>query len=138
MKLPGVGLAVIIMDEDKVLLGERKNAHGAGTYAFPGGHLEMFEDFSECAIREVKEKTGLVPNFIDTKPSAITNDFFPREKKHYVTLFMRMQHSPGLEPQNLEPNKCEGWDWYKWEKLPNNLMVPINNLIKQGYNPFKI
>jgi len=137
MKLPGVGLASIVMKDNLVLLGKRKNAHGEGTYAFPGGHLEMFESLTDCAIRETKEETGLIVKPIDINPSAVTNDFFEKENKHYITLFMRTKYVFG-EPQNLEPRKCKGWEWYEWEKMPSNLMIPIKNVLKQGYNPFNI
>ena len=37
---PLIGVAAIVIKDKKVLLGKRKNAHGAETWAFPGGHLE--------------------------------------------------------------------------------------------------
>lgn len=135
MERPGVGLAVIVVNKDKVLLGKRKNAHGEGTWAFPGGHLELYETFEDCAIREVREETGLDVNLIDRFPKIATNDFFKKEDKHYVTLFMRARYAHG-EPQRIEPDKCEGWKWFGWQEMPNPLFVPVQNLIKQGYNPF--
>ena len=137
MKKPGVGLGSIVMKDNLVLVGKRKNNLDAGTYAFPGGHLEMFESFGECAVRETKEETGLIVEPIETFPSGVTNDFFKGLNKHYITLFIRTQYISGTL-ENLEPEKCEGWEWYKWEKMPSNLMLPVKNLIKQGYNPFKI
>lgn len=135
--MPKIGLAVIVMRNDSVLLGKRKNAHGEGTYAFPGGHLEMWEEFVDCAEREVKEETGLGIELIDNYPVAPpTNDFFKEDDKHYVTLFIRAEYIGGT-PRVMEPDKCEKWDWYKWGNLPQPLMLPIQNLIKQGYNPFK-
>jgi 8-oxo-dGTP diphosphatase len=43
VKRPLIGVAVIVMKDDRVLLGKRKNSHGADTWAFPGGHLEFNE-----------------------------------------------------------------------------------------------
>ena len=54
-----VGVAVIIMRQNTILLGERIGAHGANTWATPGGHLEFGEAVEQCAIREVYEETGL-------------------------------------------------------------------------------
>ncbi|RLC15632.1 MAG: DNA mismatch repair protein MutT, partial [Deltaproteobacteria bacterium] len=54
---PLIGVAAIVIKDKKVLLGKRKNAHGAGTWAFPGGHLEYKESIEECAKREVFEET---------------------------------------------------------------------------------
>lgn len=42
-KRPYIGVAVIVVRDGRVLLGKRKNAHGAGTWQFPGGHLEYGE-----------------------------------------------------------------------------------------------
>jgi len=56
---PGVGVGVIIVKDNKVLLGKRKNAHGEGDWAFPGGHLEMNETWEDCVKREVMEETGI-------------------------------------------------------------------------------
>ncbi len=43
VKRPLVGIAVLVINDNRVLLGKRKNAHGSGTWAFPGGHLEFNE-----------------------------------------------------------------------------------------------
>ncbi len=134
-KRPGVGLAVIVIKDGKVLLGKRKNSYGDGTYNFPGGHLEFLEDFDDCAKRETKEETGLEVELIDNSPIAITNDFLKDDGKHYVTLFMKARYLGG-EPKIMKSDKCEGWGWYSWENLPRPLFKPVENLIKQNYNPF--
>jgi len=134
-KRPKVGLAVIILKERKVLLGKRKNSHDTGTWNFPGGHLKYSETFEDCALREAGEETGMKDiHLIDKLPVAVTNDFFEKDGKHYITLFMRARYV-GQEPKRMEPDKCEGWRWYDWNDLPENLMLPIKNLLKQGYNP---
>jgi 8-oxo-dGTP diphosphatase len=54
-KRPAVGVAAIVTKNGKVLLGKRKGAHGEGSWAFPGGHLEFNESIEDCAKREVFE-----------------------------------------------------------------------------------
>jgi len=129
---PKVGVGVIIIKNDKVLLGKRKNAHGEGTWCFPGGHLEFNEEIKDCAIREVKEETGI--EIKNIRMGIFTNDIFKKEEKHYVTLFVISDYSFG-EVKIMEPEKCEKWGWFEWDKLPQPLFIPIQNLQKMDYNP---
>lgn len=131
---PKIGVGAIIIKNGKVLLGKRKNSHGDGTWSFPGGHLEFGESVEDSAKRETKEETGLM---IDSfEKSVFTNDVFEEENKHYVTLYAIAKISEG-EPVVAEPEKCEEWKWFDWDNLPNPLFVPIENLLKQNFNPFK-
>ena len=44
-------------DTNKVLVQNRKRKYPG--WSFPGGHVERGESFYDCAVREVKEETGL-------------------------------------------------------------------------------
>lgn len=129
---PRVGVAVIVIRDGLVLLGKRRGAHGAGTWALPGGHLELFETIKDCARREVFEETGL--SIGNIAHAAFTNDFFENESKHYVTLFVTAMHEAG-EAQIREPEKCETWDWFSWRRLPRPRFLPLEHLLAQGYAP---
>lgn len=50
--------------EPKVLLIQRGNEPYKGCWAFPGGFMNMEETAEECAVRELKEETGLTVNQI--------------------------------------------------------------------------
>lgn len=125
---PRVGLGVLIFNtSNQILLGKRKNAHGAASWGPPGGHLEFGEHLEECVIREVYEETGLIikdPTFI-----AITNDMFKEENKHYISIFMKANLSNHQVVQNLEPHKVEDWQWFDLEELPEHLFLPLKQLI---------
>jgi len=125
---PKIGVAVIALKGDKVLMGRRKNAHGEGTWQFPGGHLEPNESFEECAGRELQEETGIRIKNIRLGP--YTNDIFGKEQKHYVTLFVIGEYDSG-SVEVREPEKCERWEWFKLTRLPEPLFLPVNNLLKQ-------
>ena len=44
-------------ETDEVLIQNRKRKYLG--WSFPGGHVERGESFYDCAVREVKEETGL-------------------------------------------------------------------------------
>ncbi len=131
---PKVGIGVCIIKDGKVLFGKRKNAHGEGSWCFPGGHLEFNESWEACAIRETFEETGL--KIKNIRFASVTNDIFLQEAKHYITIFMLADYDSG-DLQVMEPDKCEKWDWFGWNQQPHPLFTPQQNLIKQGYNPFR-
>jgi len=114
---PKVGIGVMILKEGRVLLGRRKNAHGAGEFAFPGGHLEYGEGFAACAQREVAEECGIEIEDIRFLLVANVLDYRP---KHYVHLTLTANWKSG-EPVVKEPDKAEGWDWYALDALPQPL-----------------
>lgn len=130
--LPRVGVGVIVVRKKLVLLGKRRGSHGAGTWALPGGHLEFGESVEDCARREAAEETGLGLKLI--RPGPYTNDLMPSEGKHYLTVYVQASAEAG-EPQLLEPEKCEAWAWFRWSELPENLFLPLKNLLKQGFAP---
>lgn len=131
-KRPMVGVAVIVVKDGKVLLGKRLNSHGAGAWAFPGGHLEFGETVEDCAKREVFEETGLAVT--NLKFESLTNDLFEKEEKHYITLFVRGEYVSG-EAIVKEPDKCLKWEWFEWGKFPDQLFLSLSNLLETGYSP---
>jgi len=38
----------------------------------------------------------------------------------------------------MELEKCEQWKWFEWKNLPQPLFIPIQNLLKQDFDPFTI
>ncbi len=132
---PKVGLGVIVIKDRKVLLGKRKNAHGEGSWCFPGGHLEFNESWENCAARETREETGI--NIKNIRFTTATNDVFEKDGKHYITLIMLADYDSG-EVKTMEPEKCEEWGWFAWDALPQPLFLPIQHLLEVKYNPFSI
>ncbi|KAK8550078.1 hypothetical protein V6N13_055633 [Hibiscus sabdariffa] len=137
--VPRVGVVVFVLKGKSVLLGRRRSSIGASTFALPGGHLEFGESFEECGARELKEETGLEMG--KAEYLTVTNNLFLDQPKpaHYVTIFLRaVLEDPDQVAQNLEPNKCDGWGWYEWDKdkLPQPLFWPLQEMVRSGFNPF--
>jgi 8-oxo-dGTP diphosphatase len=126
-KTPRIGVGVIIERNGQVLLLKRTNVHGAGTWSTPGGHLEYGESPEECAIREVKEETGV--NIGDVRFKGITNDLFEVSEKHYITIWMEARYLTGEPVVNAD---CEASDtgWFSWDALPKPLFLPLQNFME--------
>ena len=119
IEYPKVGVGVFIIRDDKFIMGKRKGSHGEGEYSLPGGHLEMFETFEACCLREVMEETNLTIRGVE--PLDFVNNFFRSDGKHYVTLFFTAILDDGVEPELTEPDKCVGWEWFKFDDLPKDM-----------------
>jgi 8-oxo-dGTP diphosphatase len=129
---PAVGVAVIIRNQHRVLLGWRVSGHGANSWQLPGGHLEYGEEPIACGLREVLEESGL--QLTNPQIGPYTNDVFDEAERHYITLFVIADYIGG-EPEALEPTKCAHWEWFDWDHLPEPLFLPIINLRKLNFDP---
>lgn len=126
MTRPLVGIAVLVMKEGKLLLGRRKGSHGENEFASPGGHLEHMESFAACAVREVREETGMEIGAIRFLRVLNTKQYAP---KHYVDIALFAEWKSG-EPEVREPDKIEGWAWYDLDALPAPLFGTVPTAIE--------
>lgn len=111
---PKVGIGIMVFKDGKLLFGKRKGSHGAGEYAFPGGHLEYMESFKDCAMREIEEECGIKIKNIRFQLLANVTKYAP---KHYVHITLAADWESG-EPEVREPDKSESWGWYNLDQLP--------------------
>jgi 8-oxo-dGTP diphosphatase len=112
-----VGVGVLVIKDGKVLLGKRKNAHGADEYGGPGGHLEYGETIEQTALREIGEECGIKVKNLKMLCVSDLLTYFP---KHYVDIGFAAEWESG-EPEVLEPHKLESWDWYDIDTMPEKL-----------------
>jgi len=134
MKRPVVGVAVAICCGTLVLLGRRKGAAGAGTWAFPGGHLEGGETFEKGAIREAEEETGIL---LERAEFWTLEEVFYPEAHHVVCVLMVAQMPPDQIAENMEHEYCEGWEWFPWDNLPSPLMLGLQQIVDKNQSPFR-
>ncbi len=115
--IPRVGIGVMVVKAGAVLLGQRKGSHGAGEYAFPGGHLEYLESFEQCAKRETQEECGIAIENIRFQFVANVTTYTP---KHYVHIGLVADWQRGT-PELREPASSGPWAWYDLAHLPQPL-----------------
>ena len=118
---PKVGVGVMIVKNGSVLLGKRQGSHGAGEYAFPGGHLEYMEAFEQCARRETLEECGITIEHIRFQFVANVKTYAPQ---HYVHVGLLADWQSGT-PEVLEPEASGSWEWYDLEDLPQPLFEMV-------------
>jgi 8-oxo-dGTP diphosphatase len=128
---PFVGVSAIVVRDGAVLIGRRRGAHGAGTWAFPGGKSDPGEHPSDTVRRELLEETGLAARSV--QPVAWTSDVFADGDMHFITLH-HLVDAVG-EPAVREPDKVEVWRWYPCDELPEPLFAPAASLIAGGWRP---
>ena len=128
-----VGIGVMILDDNKVLLGHRsKDKKYTGgifeidCWTLHGGKQEYFETFFECAKREVKEETNL--EIGELKLFGAADDIQP--DRHYITLHIIAKKHSG-ELKVMEPTKEDRWEWFDLDKLPQNLYSPSKKFIEE-------
>lgn len=128
---PYVGVTAVVVRGDWVLVGLRQGAHGAGTWAFPGGKLDPGEAPAAAVARELWEETGL--RALTVSPIHWTNDVFATEGLHYVTLHHRVDADG--EPAIREPDKVSEWRWASWDDVPHPRFAASASLLDSGWRP---
>lgn len=127
-ELPHIGVLCVVQKEGKLLLGRRKVGHGAGNWEFPGGHLECGETIEACAIRELREETGLVATGVNVE--TWMERVGETRGTHYILFFVSVTEFIG-EPAQMEPEKNEGWEWFDKENLPTPLFSVIPKFVEK-------
>jgi len=132
-KVIKVGIGVMIIDDNKILLGHRsatrKDTGGIfepDTWTLPGGKQEYEETVYETAIREVKEETNLkIKNPI---VFSVSDDF--QSDRHFVTIEMIAKEYSG-KLKIMEPTKEDDWQWFDLNDLPENIYSPSRVFIEK-------
>ncbi len=132
---PTIGVGVLVWRDKKLLLGKRINKDKSICWQFPGGHLEQGESVTACARREVQEETGLEVSQL--RHLGFTDKPFEVNQQQYITLLVSCVCDSG-EAQALEPEKCEGWQWFAYPEMPTPLFLPINNFLAQQSNLYAL
>lgn len=129
-----VGIGVMVINElYEIYIGIRKNSHGEGLYALPGGHLEFNETWEQCAAREVHEEMNIILPLEHIKYIHVVNDIMLNENKHYITIFMMCVVPIMTIPINNEPHKCNGWISKSWIQLQNEVKNNPNQFFQPLY-----
>ena len=128
----GVGFGVLILKNEKILLGKRhtdpikasSDLHGEGTWTMPGGKLHFGETFEEGARREVMEETGIQVGKL--RCISLSNNIV--RDAHFVTVGFLCEDFNG-EAKVKEPDEITEWKWFDIEKLPAPMFPPSQEVL---------
>lgn len=124
-----IGCEVVIRKGNSILLGKRgKAAYGSGTWALPGGHLELNERLVDAICRELKEEMDADVQPVDLNLISIVDDIKPELDTHYIHITFELLN-PTFEPKLMEPESCEEWRYFPITDLPTNFFPPHTDII---------
>ncbi len=90
--------AVILCDNNSIILIKRKNSPYEGFWALPGGFVEYGETVEAAVLREVNEETGLEIDLNEI--SGVYSDPNRDPRGHVITICFTAMKTRG----NLKPN----------------------------------
>jgi 8-oxo-dGTP diphosphatase len=126
-KRPFVGVWVFVVKNWKFLLWKRKSNHENLTWSIPGWHLEFWETFEECWVRETLEEAWVYIK--DVELFWITNNIW--NEKHYVTIFLKSKYESG-EPHVTDFDEFYEWRWVDLEELPEKLFPIFKEFLEKN------
>jgi len=134
-KKPKVGVGVMILKDNKVLLGKRHSdpkkadseLHGEGTWTMPGGKINFKEELKEAVSREAFEETGIKVNKEKLEIVSVTDDMV--EDSHFVTIGFLCKDFEG-EPRVMEPDEIIEWQWFGLNNLPEPIYFPSQKIVR--------
>lgn len=122
-------VSVVVVEGDKILLV--KHRKGSRQYwVLPGGRLEYGETFIDCAVREMKEETGL--EIEAEKFIFLSEAIAPDRSRHIINVYLKARVVGGKLQLGDEP-VLAGVDYLPLAQLEQiTLFPPIGDAIKEA------
>lgn len=132
--IPAVYIGLLRNGGQEILLGKRINTgYSDGLYGLPSGHMEENESLCEGIIREASEEVGIC---VEKKDLQLVHtqwrDTIPGNPGRRIDFFFSCTRWEG-EIRNVEPEKCEEWQWFPLNNLPSNIIQPVKLAIQNGF-----
>ena len=100
-----------------VLLRRSGTGYLDGWYALPGGHLQRGEGVVECAVREIREETGI--NVDESRVRAAAVMPYMSGEHQGIDFIIACDDFPG-EPTLAEPHRADAIGFWPVDALPHN------------------
>lgn len=124
--IPAVYL--ILIRDNKILMLRRQNTgFEDGKYSLIAGHVDENEGPTHAISREASEEAG-----IHIHPESLRLAHVMYRKKtdeERIDFFFITEVWEG-EPQNLEPEKCDDLSWFPLDRIPQNTIPHVRDVIE--------
>jgi ADP-ribose pyrophosphatase YjhB (NUDIX family) len=127
MKPPGINIDILVIRDNKILLGfmtTQWNYDGKQVYGVPGRDIYFGEKIGDTVKRNIKEEFDCNV----TKYNIICVNANYALNNHYIGIGIVAEIDG--EPKNLMPDDWEKWEWFDKNNIPNNLFPATKNLIE--------
>src|SRR5262249_48974838 len=119
--IPTTRVSVVVLSDDEKILLVRHRKGNRQYWVLPGGRLEYGESFNECAVREIKEETGLdveVDKFL-----FLSEAIAPDRTRHIVNVYLKAKVTGGTMKVGNEP-VLAGVDFVPLKDLEKMTLFP--------------
>jgi 8-oxo-dGTP diphosphatase len=112
---PVVVHTLLLRGQTLLLLRRARTGYLDGWYALPGGHLQRGEGVVDCAIRELREETGVAVESAQLRPAAVLP--YRSADQQGIDFIMMCTAFDG-EPYLAEPDRFDDLGWWSVGALP--------------------
>jgi len=119
---PTVGVAVIVMEGNRLLLVKRLGSY-EGMWCIPCGHVELGEEIRHAACREIKEETGLE---IEVGPVFTAHSNFHDMEKQTVGIWFWGRKKGGALRAGSDAGEV---GFFPIDSLPEPMAFPTDMLV---------
>ncbi|WP_028549511.1 8-oxo-dGTP diphosphatase [Paenibacillus sp. UNC451MF] len=126
----GMYTMCLVQDGDKVLLLNRPDKRGFPGYLGPGGKLEFPESFTEGAVRELREETGLIVKPEDLIYKGVDEYIVPDRNYRYIVYNYLARTFEGELLQNPPEGELA------WIPIEEALQLPMQSWFQRRFPLF--
>src|SRR5437660_12031863 len=123
---PKLAVAVILGDDQGVLLGRRCIDPSSGLWSFPAGYVNRGEVLEEAAVREVGEELGIA-----VRLTALVGAYSEQGNPVVLVVYAGEIQAGEPRPDGREVGEV---DWFAVDGLPEDLAFPHDRRVLADWN----